>query len=193
MNTLILEAINYVFGREGTYSNDPNDLGGETVLGIARKKHPDLPIWKLVDTWDKKGPVPNEIYGYAVLFYEGWWNSCGARELTKIHKTLAMDIFDMSINCGKSAAIKTLQRSLNFLNRDQRDYPDIPVDGRFGSLTEGSLVGLLSAPRKRVDSIRLLYKEFNILRGAYYNELYASDQKKEKYIGWIDRCFSIPL
>ena len=34
---------------EGGYANHPNDRGGETLCGIARRCHPGLVLWKLVD------------------------------------------------------------------------------------------------------------------------------------------------
>ena len=34
---------------EGGYVNNPNDKGGETYMGITRKNHSKLKMWKLID------------------------------------------------------------------------------------------------------------------------------------------------
>lgn len=36
-------------GEEGNYANNPNDAGGETYKGIARKFWPNWPGWKYID------------------------------------------------------------------------------------------------------------------------------------------------
>ena len=36
-------------GCEGGYANNPDDAGGETYKGIARKMHPIWPGWKIID------------------------------------------------------------------------------------------------------------------------------------------------
>ena len=36
-------------GNEGGYANNPDDAGGETYKGIARKMHPIWPGWRIID------------------------------------------------------------------------------------------------------------------------------------------------
>lgn len=44
------QAHKFVERREGFYSNDPADPGGETLYGIARTRHPNWGGW---ETWDQ--------------------------------------------------------------------------------------------------------------------------------------------
>lgn len=43
------EAHKEVMGNEGGYANNPDDAGGETYKGIARKFHPGCAVWKYID------------------------------------------------------------------------------------------------------------------------------------------------
>jgi lysozyme family protein len=47
---------------------------------------------------------------------------------------------------GVGTASIFLQRSLNVLNRQARDYADIKVDGWIGTKTIAALNGLIAAP-----------------------------------------------
>lgn len=46
--------INAILEEEGGYVNDPDDQGGETYCGIARKHHPGWPGWQTVDAAQHK-------------------------------------------------------------------------------------------------------------------------------------------
>jgi lysozyme family protein len=46
-------AFELIVGYEGLYSNDKNDTGGETVLGLTRKYEPNWQGWVIVDAAKK--------------------------------------------------------------------------------------------------------------------------------------------
>ena len=79
-DTLVHEGININMG----YVNDPTDRGGETIAGIARKFHPNDPIWTLVDN-AKKGnfpqnlkDIPNILDGIKAFYKSNYWDKvCG--------------------------------------------------------------------------------------------------------------------
>jgi lysozyme family protein len=72
---------------------------------------------------------------------------------------------------------------LNVLNRNQKNYPDIVVDGVFGNNTLNTLKSYLS-----VDDNSFLLKVMNILQGMHYIEYAKKSPVQEKYMrGWLER------
>lgn len=71
--------------KDGGYTNDPTDPGGETKFGISKRAHPDVDIKSLTLT-------------EATLIYEKeYWLKVGA---DKMEKRLAIVCFDSAVNCG---------------------------------------------------------------------------------------------
>jgi len=63
------------FVNEGGWVNDPNDLGGETYRGIARKFNPQWPGWKYIDSLKNSGVIKKNWTDktadeYAKAFYK---------------------------------------------------------------------------------------------------------------------------
>lgn len=170
------EAIKRLYELEGWYSNDEDDKGGETYRGISRRHHPHLLLW----TYDFGTP---EADREVQLFYELWFDNCKAREVK--YRPLCFEYFFASVNCGQKTAVKFLQTALNFLNRNQQDYPDLVVDGNFGMKTISAIRVLELKTR-----LGLLRKSFNVVLGSHYHSLYLADPTQEKWIGWMDRVWS---
>ena len=71
--------------------------------------------------------------------------------------------------------------ALNALNKDEKFYRDIKVDGAYGPTTHTRLQNFLG--RKNVS---LLVKSLNILQGAFYFKLVKEKPSLEAFIeGWI--------
>ena len=114
---------------EGGYSVDPHDPGGETLFGIARKRHPEWTGWQRVDELKKHFSgsgltgVLNADGGLkesAKLFYEeNFWDYDDISS-----QAIANKVFDLGVNCGKHEAVKFLQRAVG-----------TPDDGVFGPHT----------------------------------------------------------
>ena len=108
-DTLTHEGININMG----YVNDPSDRGGETIAGIARKFHPNDPIWALVDR-AKKGnfpqnlkDIPNILDGIKAFYKANYWDKvCGDRLKSQ---NIANILFDTAVLEGYTAAIKRAQ------------------------------------------------------------------------------------
>jgi len=87
------QAIEWLFRKEGGYSNDPSDYGGETMLGISKRYFPKqfTEIMALPD--DQK-------MSYARDFYEvEFW----CKFKCDLHDyPLNIIIFDCAVNTGKS-------------------------------------------------------------------------------------------
>lgn len=99
---------------EGGYGNDPDDPGGETYKGIARKKQPDWVGWITIDTMKKHPNFPisldnnqnlqSEIQRfYKVLF----WDKIGGNEIKD--QDVAFSIFDFAVNSGVSSSVGMAQ------------------------------------------------------------------------------------
>ena len=108
-DTLVHEGINTNMG----YVNDPTDRGGETIAGIARKFHPNDPIWALVDS-AKKGNFPQNLKDIPGIldkikdFYRAnYWNKVHGDELKS--QKIASILFDTAVMEGYRAAIKRAQ------------------------------------------------------------------------------------
>ena len=154
---------------EGLHSNDPRDSGGETFLGVARNKHPNWPGWPLFDNWMDEGSIPPPPAELLLLveefYYQEFWLACKCDIIARHSPTIAGELFEASVNCGKANGIKFLQRALNVLNSRGRLYPDLVEDGKIGSRTLEAVVKCLN---KRPAS--LLYRCQNGEQYSYYKE-----------------------
>ena len=71
--------------KDGGYTNDPTDPGGETKFGISKKGHPEVDIKSLTLT------------EATVIYEKDYWLKIGA---DKMEKRLAIACFDSAVNCG---------------------------------------------------------------------------------------------
>lgn len=103
---------------EGGYVNDKDDAGGETYLGISRKNNPKWNGWEIIDNEKTKGlkgitarlkQNKSLTEKAKVLYREKYWD---ALELDDISQGIAHQLFDTSVNCGKSTAIRIAQQLL---------------------------------------------------------------------------------
>ena len=106
---------------EGGYVNNPNDKGGETYMGITRKNHPKLNMWKIIDFYKTNVPnrKPKELNSILcrikdiqeevkTVYRKNYWNPI---KLDMIYsQRIANQFFDISVNCGTYSAIKAMQR-----------------------------------------------------------------------------------
>lgn len=190
---LFEEAYEEVMGHEGGYGNDASDPGGETYKGVARNRWKNWPGWSIIDkhkvglssTKELNAVLAQDITLQKHIrdFYrEHFWDEIWGDELAKLSEPVAKDMFDMAVNLGTGRATQFLQRAANSLNNRQLLYPDILVDGSFGTKT---MQAVKSCIKSRDEN--LLYKAINILQGAWYLELMEGNEKFEKYIGWFNR------
>ncbi len=177
-------------GYEGGYAKDPLDRGGETYRGIARLRHPGWAGWQRIDAHKRKGAFPDGLDADRTLqakvraFYRSvFWDRCRGDELAD--QALANELYDSAVNLGVRRAVRFMQSSLNLLNRNQRDYPDLIEDGWFGSKTLAALDVLLRKDRNS----EALVKMMNIQQGTRYVEIMAADPTQERFArGWIKRA-----
>lgn len=166
MNTFDI-AFNEVLGFEGGYVNDPNDRGGETRYGISKRSYPDVNIESLTIEQAKH------------IYYRDFWNSKNL-ELSLIDdERVSVELFDTAVNMGVSTAAKFLQEALNLMNRNQKDWADLKVDGVVGFNT------LKCYKKARKD---VLLKALNGLQFCRYKAICEKDKTQEIYFnGWMKR------
>jgi len=179
MNELRDRIINDIIDREirpgpdGHYSNDPSDSGGETSWGVTAQV-----AWK----HGYRGEMINmtRAQAFNILVAE-FWDEISGDELVKLSERIAEEVADTGVNMGTSRAIRFLQRSLNAANNRGKNYLDLTVDGKAGTLTITALSHYLHTRSEEV-----MLKMLNSLQGAYYIELAERREKDEKYIyGWF--------
>jgi lysozyme family protein len=150
---------------EGGYVNDPTDRGGETKYGISKRSYPHLDIKNLTLQQAKD------------IYYLDFWKANGLDNIIKYE--LALELFDTGVNMGVGIAPRFLQEALNLMNRNQRDFPDLTVDGKIGPIS--------IAAYKKVDD-RILLKVLNGLQFRRYAEICERKPSQEKYFnGWMKR------
>lgn len=185
------KAYDITMGYEGGYANDPADRGGETYKGISRRWHPKWPGWVLIDGYKKKNPgkIPSILYKDIILdqltraFYKSeYWDKPRFNKVDNISPHIAERLFDVGINVGLTRVSRWFQEALNLLNRNQKYYQDIKVDGGIGKITLGVLVEALKVnPEHRILNV------ISIFQGSHYKDLMMRDKTQERFVGWFDR------
>lgn len=172
------DTIGDVLRREGGYVNDPLDRGGETNFGITiATARANGYTGAIVDLPRK---LATDIYWRKYIVAPGF-DKVGA-----VSMPIAAELVDTGVNMGPAVAAKFLQRTLNVLNNQARDYPDIGVDGDIGRATIGALRAFI-AKRGALGELRML-KALDALQGNRYIELAEGRATNEKYMfGWLER------
>jgi len=177
------EAFAATMGSEGGYSNDPQDRGGETYMGISRNNHPGWPGWVIIDSCRRTGqPLEHrETLGDMVraFYQEEFWEKAGCHLIDRISAKAANELFDSAVNCGVRNGGKFLQAALNMLNVGGTLYPDIQVDGKVGPGTAKAM----AACCKTKLAEGLLVRCQNGEQYIYYKSL----PQHERYRGWFGR------
>jgi lysozyme family protein len=176
MNSFVDIAIDALLKREGGYVNDPNDAGGETNFGITVA---------VARANGYRGPMRDLTRDQASLIYKTmYWERPGYDLIAKISQSVAEELFDTGVNMGTSVATTFLQRSLNVLNRNQKDWADLNIDGSAGQMTRNALSSLIS--RRGKEGELVLLKALNCLQGARYIELAERRSANQNFIfGWL--------
>lgn len=123
--------IEVVLRNEGGYVNHPEDPGGETNMGIAKKFYPELDI---------KNLTRNQA---VEIYFRDYWSRMNVKAI--YDDNLALQVFDMGVNAGIRTAIRILQRIV-----------EVAADGCLGPITaaavntrEDDLVELYKQERRR--------------------------------------------
>lgn len=91
------DAFEKLIGHEGKLSNNPADPGGLTCYGISKRAYPGEDIANMTLARAK------------AIYLRDYWGPAGCDALPDAAK---FQVFDMAVNSGVSAAIKTMQRAI---------------------------------------------------------------------------------
>jgi len=187
-----VEAYRITRGHEGGYVFDPDDAGGETYRGVARRYHRSWAGWAVIDGIKQNLPggqeldaalEENESLQQEVedFYRQQYWDRFQGDSIPV--QGLADELFDTAVNMGVHRAVTFLQQGLNLLNRNQQSYKDIVEDGKLGPGTLGALDSFLQH-----DPPSHLLKILNILQGSHYIDAMRRNPTQEKYArGWLKR------
>lgn len=171
-----------LIGKEGAYSNHPSDTGGETMWGItvAVARANGYP-----------GPMRAMTRDQAKAIYRAkYWSAPGYETVALQSSAVAEELFDTGVNMGPGVGSTFLQRLLNALNRQGKDYPDIRVDGDVGPGTLTALKSFLKARGKEGELV--LVRGLNALQGARYVALAEGRTANEDFLyGWLTHRVSM--
>lgn len=169
-------AFQKIIAIEGGYVNDPDDEGGETYKGIARKFWAQWEGWLIIDECKKKPNFPftlevsENLQVLVKSFYKvNFWDKVLGDYI--IDQNVAFNLFDFAVNAGVEFTIKVVQKTIG-----------AKVDGIFGKIS----LGLLNEYDKE-----LFFAKFDLAKIAEYIKLVDEKPVKIKYFfGWIKRVIN---
>lgn len=91
------QAFEALIGHEGGHVNNPADPGGETQFGICKRSYPNEDIAGM--TLDRA----------KALYMRDYWTPAACESLPD---GVRMDVFDMAVNSGVGAALRTVQKAV---------------------------------------------------------------------------------
>jgi lysozyme family protein len=174
--TDIEELIEEVIEREGGYVNHPADRGGATNWGITEG------VARRSGFTGEMRALPKSD---AVAIYKRlYWLAPRFDAVADRAPKLAAEMFDTGINMGTGTAAAFLQRALNALNREGKDYPDLKVDRHIGPATLAALDAFLEKRGRAGESV--LLKAVEALQGAHYLNIAEARPSQEAFVyGWL--------
>ena len=173
---------------EGGYVNNPKDKGGETNFGITvAVANENAAMLKSQFKWD--GTMRNLTKAMAIAIYEKmYWQASSLDTIYSISPLLADKIFDLTVNCGRIRAGKWLQTALNALNRQQKDFKDISVDGRIGNDTIIALNAFIKV-RGKNKALSTIQMALIGQQANHYISISITNPDNEEFVyGWLQRC-----
>jgi lysozyme family protein len=182
--TDIDKLIDGLIDREGGYTNNPNDSGGETNFGIT------LSVARANGYFGSMADMPRSTA--ASIYRRLYWEKPSFDLVAATYPRVAAELFDTGVNMGPKVATTFLQRALNALNRNGADYVDIKPDGEIGGSTASALGGF-----RRVRGLageQVLLAALNALQGCRYISLAEAHPKDESFLyGWLANRVAVPV
>lgn len=158
---------------EGGYAHDPQDPGGETYKGIARKMNSKWDGWIAIDMMKKEKGFPGNLDSNVPLqekikaFYEAnYWDKIRGDDIT--NQDIAESIFDFAVNAGPIASAKLAQITVH-----------AEPDGVIGPATLAKI---------NADDPRAFLAVFALNKIARYVSICEKRHESRKFFyGWVKR------
>lgn len=176
MTALFERLVTDLLAREGGYVHHRDDRGGETRFGITEA---------VARQHGYHGPMQALPRAVAVEIYrQQYWIRPGFDRVAALSAAVAEELFDAGVNMGTAVAGRFLQRALNVLNRQGRDYADLVVDGVVGPRTLEALSRFLAVRGREGEAV--LLTALRCLRGERYIALAEQREANESFVyGWL--------
>lgn len=167
-------ALKKVLAREGGYSMDPDDPGGETYKGISRKMHSKWSGWGQIDLYKRQPGFPDnlekdmELQSETELFYQvNFWDKiCGDHFADQ---SVAESIFNFAVNAGVGVSASLAQMVV-----------DAHVDG---------VIGNQSVAKINAFDSEHFHAAFTVAKIARYVSIVGKRTECKKYFyGWVCRA-----
>ncbi len=171
-----LSIIEGVVGREGRYSNNPHDLGGETMWGITKR------VARANGYMGEMKDLPREVA--VAIYVKQYVNEPGFNRIEAVSGKIAEEMIDSGVNVGPSLPGLWLQRTLNVLNQQGRFHAELEVDGKIGNKTVEALKSVLARRGDLGETVIL--RMLNALQAVRYLEITEARPSNENFFfGWI--------
>jgi lysozyme family protein len=125
-----------VLANEGGYVNDPQDPGGETYKGVARKIWSAWDGWTNVDLNKRQSGFPgnlekdHDLQSKVEHFYESnFWNKVHGSDLND--QRIANSIYDFAVNAGSSTSVGLAQSVVDIETNGVMDPVSIDAINKF--------------------------------------------------------------
>lgn len=121
-----------------------------------------------------------------VIFLERYWLQPGFGKMDAIEPALAAKCFDVGVNLGQSTAVRFVQRALNVLNENGRDWADLRADGVLGTITLHALSAFVAMRAEQGRQVILAMVRAQ--QAVAYMEDAERDPTQERFsFGWAVR------
>ncbi|WP_331751091.1 hypothetical protein OG215_37715 (plasmid) [Streptomyces globisporus] len=141
------DAFESVLKLHGGYANPGADKGGASVYGLDEY---------MVRKTGYTGPLKDFPLAKAKEAYQShYWAPLNLDGVAEVSQPVALKLFDIALNRGRGRTAKSLQRTLNELNRQQADYPDVTVDGTVNPETIAALTAFMDKQKPQGETVLL--------------------------------------
>ena len=158
------KAIEQMLKHEGGYTNNINDNGGETYRGISRKYFSRWEGWSIIDSTDHFDDRLDEM---VINFYKEFFWDALKLEMVEDEQT-AIILLDFSVNIGKKAITKKIQR-----------ITGVTPDGTIGPVTIQAI--------NSMDSRTFIYQILLEVTDLYVTIVNRNKSQKVFLLGWLNR------
>ena len=173
---MIEEALERLIAKEGKYSNNPADKGGETMFGITAR---------VARANGYTGLMRNLTREQAKAIYrQQYWIGPEFSSVATLSPAIAEEMFDTGVNMGPGVPSRWLQEWLNAFNDGGNLYPDIGEDGDIGPCTLNALRSYLAKRGPEAEAV--MVRALNCSQGERYKQLARMRGANEDFAyGWV--------
>lgn len=173
MNNNFERCFSIVIMKEGGYSNNPYDSGGETMFGITKET---------ARRNGYLGKMKDLTLDFAKKIYKkDYWDSIKLDSINNFD--IQLEMFDTAVNCGLKNAVKNFQKSFNIAVALDNTNKLI-VDGVIGNNTINALNTF-----KKQDRLVMFANAYQV---KYYLEITEANPKNSTFIyGWLKNRIKI--